>query len=74
MKKEFYSYCSDSSYSNINGKEKFKSIEIEDINGKKSCKQVTKEDGKTTTKYFGDKNLNKNKKTNKLVVNKNKKQ
>ena len=40
------------------------------------CYTETKEveDGKTTTKYFGDKNLNKNKKTNKLVGIKNKKQ
>ena len=57
MTTKVYSYCSSSSYSNINGEEKFESFEAENNNGKKSFKQSKTENGITTTKYYGDKFL-----------------
>ena len=57
MTTKVYSYCSSSSYSNINGEEKFESFEAENNNGKKSFKQSKTENGITTTKYYGDKAL-----------------
>lgn len=77
MTTKVYSYSSSSSYSNLNGKESFESIETENNNGRIKSKKTIMKDGITTTKYFdnkmkvsGDKNQNNkigssNKKTSK---------
>ena len=62
---KFYSYSS--SYSNVNGKESFKSIETIDDNGKIKTKETKTKNGITTTKYYDntmklDKQCHKNKK------------
>ena len=50
MKKSFYSYSSTSSYSNINGKENFEKIEVENNNGKKRVKKTFSKHGKLISK------------------------
>lgn len=54
MKTKVYSYSSSSSYSNLNGKENFERIEVENDNGKVRSKYTKTKDGITTTKYCGD--------------------
>lgn len=50
MKTGFYSYSSTSSYSNINGKENFEKIEVENNNGKKRVKKTFSKNGKLISK------------------------
>ena len=44
MKEKFYSYSSTATYSNINGKESFEKIEVENNNGKKRIKKTSTND------------------------------
>lgn len=57
MTTQFYSYSSSSSYSNINGDEEYKKVEMENNNGKKKGKAIYSKNGKTKKMYFNDKML-----------------
>jgi len=50
MTEKFYSYSSSTVYSNINGKESFEKVEVENNNGKKKVKRIATNDKDGQTK------------------------